>query len=63
MPLAAMAAGIEGFGTRAGTSDSQAGWFRDQAALRTNVVSNRRSGEAKSAETRAAKTAIIAAIA
>ncbi len=58
-----MAPGISGFGTRSGRIDNQAGVFSDQAALRTNVVTSNRTGEAKSSETTAAKTAISAAIA
>ena len=57
-----MAPGMSGFGTRSGTIDSQAGVLSDHAALSAKVVRSSSSGEAKLSETRAAKSAISAAI-
>src|SRR5579864_1859946 len=58
-----MAPGIAVFGTSCGTIDSHAGVLTDQAALSTNVVKSKRTGDTKSSATTAAKIAINATIA
>src|SRR5260370_29618218 len=62
-PWAAIATGKSVFGTRIGKIDSQAGAFKDQAALKINVVNSSRTGEARSNDTIPAKIAISAMIA